>query len=611
MSANPNQEQFSLPEQTLRTLSFCEPTPSHLSEWVTQLPMLNLGESSKQLYHAIIEINQLIINPEARFKLIEIIREPIQRVCRSLTKHYLNQPVVLPPKARKVARLAMAMDNHLMVAYKAVLDDRKKLSQSFLSNKPKKITALAIYHAMSITTRMIVRAYHLYNPVPEKAWHEIHQLYVIAESNRLLDSQIEDNNNQFVHKTNIKDTYKRALMIGCCKANQIRQSDITNIYHATELWTKLSHIVDGKQQANFIINLNEDSAPIYRELSSGRNSPFSRGINLQPLLELFKKYLNRSDSAHDAFVKGISVPPAIKKHLLSFLLTSWESLAERSASRLASDKSVKTCIGFSATHFYLSGGVDFETQLQRDSSHAQNVNKFGSKDVKPATGSGNPWSTAFDAGHDDAKPAGHSAVDLQKPGSAQLQHDIKHEAHHVNYPTYTARLLDISPNGYCIKWENDVPVEIKAGEIIGINEQEHHIWAVGVIRWISQPKAGLTTMGVELLATAAIPCGAKVISESHLKSDYMRALLLPAQEAVGQPASFIAPNMHFKENLSVVLNQYGETSQGLLGTCTLNTGSFSQFIFEPQALRSDLADDDSDDEGIWPEFNAAPFLAPL
>jgi len=602
MSATPNQEQFSLPEQTLRTLSFCEPTPSHLSEWVTQLPMINLGESSKQLYHAIIELNQLIINPEARFKLIEIIREPIQQVCRSLTKHYLSQPVVLPPKARKVARLAMAMDNHLMVAYKVVINDRKKLSQSLLSNKPKKITAQAIYHAISITTRMIVRAYHLYNPVPEKAWHEIHQLYVIAESNRLLDSQIEDKNNQFVCKTNIEDTYKRALMMGCCKANQIRQSDITNIYHATELWPKLSNIVDGKQQANFMINLNEDSSPIYSELSSGRNSPFSRGIDLQPLLELLKEYLNRSDSAHDAFVKGISVPPTIKKHLLSFLVSSWETLAERSASRLPSDKSVKTCIGFSATHFYLSGGVDFETQLQRDSSHAQNVNKFGSKDVKPATGSDDPWSTAFDADHVDGKPVDHSSVDLQKPDSTPLEHETKTKAQDTSYPTHTARLLDISPNGYCIKWENDVPTQIKAGEIIGINEQEHHIWTVGVIRWISQPKAGLTTMGVELLATAAIPCGAKVISESHLKSDYMRALLLPAQDAVGQPASFIAPNMPFKENLSVVLNQYGETSQGLLGTCTLNTGSFSQFTFEPQTLRSDLTDNAPDDESIWPEI---------
>ena len=109
-------------------------------------------------------------------------------------------------------------------------------------------------------------------------------------------------------------------------------------------------------------------------------------------------------------------------------------------------------------------------------------------------------------------------------------------------------------------------------------------------------------MGVELLAESAIPCGAKAITGSRTKTDYMRALLLPSQSTVGQPASFIAPNMPFKENIEVTLNQYGETSQGLLGNCTLHTGSFSQFIFEPQALRTTTTQNDSDDEDIWPEL---------
>jgi hypothetical protein len=109
-------------------------------------------------------------------------------------------------------------------------------------------------------------------------------------------------------------------------------------------------------------------------------------------------------------------------------------------------------------------------------------------------------------------------------------------------------------------------------------------------------------MGVELLASAAIPCGARVVTEGRQKSEYMRALLLPALEALGQPASFIAPNMPFKENLSVILNQYGETSQGLLGDCTQSTGSFSQFMFETESLSTPLPEDEHDDDDIWPDI---------
>ena len=354
---------------------------------------------------------------------------------------------------------------------------------------------------------------------------------------------------------------------------------------------------------NFIVNLNKDIAPIYSELASGKNSPFSRGIDLQPLLELFKGYLLQVNAAHDAFIKGISVPKTINKNLLNYLVKSWESLSERTSARIPNDKSVNLCFGFSATHFFLSGGIDFDSQLQRGGISARQNCAFHSNDIKPLIDSSAPWSSGFDVAYNKSKTANHSAVNMQN-NSAEDPDTPETEPNPIStaFPKYTSRLLNISPNGYCIKWDKEAPTEIKAGEIVGINEQESHSWTVGVIRWISQPKTGVTTMGVELLATAAIPCAAKVVTETQHTSDYTRSLLLPALETLGQPASFIAPNMPFKENLSVILNQYGETSQGLLGSCTLSTGSFSQFTFEPQALRADPAEDEHDNDDIWSEI---------
>jgi len=138
-------KELSIPERTLRTLSFCEPTPRHLEEWLTHLPMVNLGEASRQLYHAIIEINQLIIEPDLRIKLLELLRPPILRICDALNKYYLNQPLLLPEKARKVSRLAMALDNHLAVGYKIVVHDNAKSDYSLLSRKPRKLSTLAIH----------------------------------------------------------------------------------------------------------------------------------------------------------------------------------------------------------------------------------------------------------------------------------------------------------------------------------------------------------------------------------------------------------------------------------------------------------------------------------
>ena len=86
MSFDKTAEQLAIPEATLGTLSFCEPTAKHMGDWISHLPMINLGESSRQLYHAIIELNQLNCDFDTRMDLLEILREPIVSVCGALSK---------------------------------------------------------------------------------------------------------------------------------------------------------------------------------------------------------------------------------------------------------------------------------------------------------------------------------------------------------------------------------------------------------------------------------------------------------------------------------------------------------------------------------------------
>ena len=50
---------LSIPEQTLISLSFADATPAGFKMWVDNLPLANVGESSRQLYQAIIEFNKL------------------------------------------------------------------------------------------------------------------------------------------------------------------------------------------------------------------------------------------------------------------------------------------------------------------------------------------------------------------------------------------------------------------------------------------------------------------------------------------------------------------------------------------------------------------------
>jgi len=137
---------ISVSEQTLTSLSFADHTSVAIKQWVKELPMANIGETSRQLYQAIIELNKLMVAPNIRSQLLEVLREPIHYACQELSKHFLNQSIVLSEKQQKIANLTQALQIHLANGYKAVMKD----ATSNISNeKIKKLFSCAAHRMMS------------------------------------------------------------------------------------------------------------------------------------------------------------------------------------------------------------------------------------------------------------------------------------------------------------------------------------------------------------------------------------------------------------------------------------------------------------------------------
>ena len=82
--------ELKVPEQKTASLSFCDTTPKAFRVWADQLPMANTGEASRQLYHAIIELNHLFLSPLQRMQFLEIVRDKIHFVCNELSRHFLG-----------------------------------------------------------------------------------------------------------------------------------------------------------------------------------------------------------------------------------------------------------------------------------------------------------------------------------------------------------------------------------------------------------------------------------------------------------------------------------------------------------------------------------------
>ena len=136
-----------------------------------------------------------------------------------------------------------------------------------------------------------------------------------------------------------------------------------------------------------------------------------------------------------------------------------------------------------------------------------------------------------------------------------------------------------SPGGYCLSWPKDVPSQLQAGELLGIQDTPAQGWSISVVRWIRQVRAGGTQMGIELIAPQAKPCGALLLRKDEQNSQYLRALLLPAIAAISRPATLITPRLPFQEGSKIQINLHGEEHKAVLTHRQTSTASFNQFEY--------------------------------
>jgi hypothetical protein len=597
-----------LPVQDLGRLTLVGHQPKKLTEWVAALPMINVGDTSRQVFQTLQELNRLKLDHVARAELLEILRPVAHSLCDALSKHYLNQSVMLPERATKVATLAQAMQTHLATGYKLVaLDALTKLGPGKRDPELAKTATLALHRAITELSGNLLRSIQLYLNTPARLWLELHALYLCAVDQGLaFDPKVGDPVVQRqTEASSVEDAYKRALLLATCKSNKLRQSEIAQIFQLGEIWAPLVNLKEFSGSGElFVFDLSKDAPPTYRSQAKADDANHVRAIDPSLLVHRLNE-LKRDNQASGPKGRGET---ALSLSLLQHLIQAWSELSERSFSRVAHDGKLEACLGLTATHYFMAGGRDFDLIMRGEQSrYIQNEahNPFIKKTQvshrdDDRTGK-DVWSMAF--GTVD------SVVDASKPVEFNLNfHDQQQADTAPKYDTYFCQIVNISPGGYCIQWAGEPPSSVRAGEILGLREEGQPNWSVGVIRWIKQLPGQGAQLGIEVLAPKAKPCGARVIKKTGEATEYMRTLLLPELKAIGRPATLITPALTFRPGYKVGLNLDGEEVKAHLSQQLSATPSFCQFEFnllrktgldlddkDPQSLGGN----DEDFDAIW------------
>ncbi|TGN40074.1 GTPase [Marinobacter confluentis] len=594
-----------VPDQKTASLSFCETTPKAFRDWVNQLPMANIGEASRQLYHAIIELNQLFISHGHRLQLLELIRPKIHFVCEELSRHYLGLSIALPEKQRKIANLSQALQLHAAAGYKLCV---MECLDNGGVDKNRKAIATSIHRATSELAATILRSHQLYCPSPAQSWLECHRMFRFALRNKLHNQAIDDEALKQRRSSTVEDAYKRLLLLGCSRPNQLRQSELSQAYDLFETWTDWVQCGPAAEEDSlFVVNLERDNAPVYRSLLDQSPGHDSLNFDTRNLSAEIGDVLHARSTSSESGTR-LKLPPSVGNTLLTHLSQALGILAKRNFNRIASRGTLEICVGLTATHYYVAGGKTFNQFVSGNNERAvddgdpeNNMFMRGSRQREDA------WAGAHDAGpSDELSHSADTPINFRNsigatPDSASDQNRPK--SHH-------ALLINTSPGGYCVAWETHIPPSLQAGEVLGVREQSNHPWSIAVVRWIRQVKNQGTQIGIELLAPSAAPCGVRLIQKIGNSSEYLRGLLLPEISVVNQAATLITPRLPFQSGSRISMLYDGREDQGTLSRKVSATGSISQFELKLQnagaspvhnpAPSSGTSEDEFD--SLWPSL---------
>ncbi|MGH1440142.1 MAG: hypothetical protein ACRBBR_08545 [Cellvibrionaceae bacterium] len=562
--------EFHLPDQDAKKLSFCGTKPRQLQSWLDDLATTQVKQVSIVLYKLLPEVNHLAITGSQRLGLMSILRPYVHHCISGLAEDFLKQPLSLTENMTKIAAIAQALQRHLCDGYMITI--RQILQADKLSSTASYELSLALYYATHGLSQLLYRSYQLYVPRPPMLWSKLHQLYKIAEEQKLNRNVIPDELLESSQGLSNQQAYLRAVLLSCSHNNQLRQVDIQYLYMALEKWSPMVSLQPAKNIDKHIywLDSGSDEGPFYQSrYKADSNEVPNNGLyalNLNTLTELLSSTNTNNDAVSD-------IPIHLRQSLIAHLKTCWKQEHSRSQPRQQSKLDLEICIGLKAAHQQLLGDTTFDDFLKQKSKTLDSgiIVDGSPMDISENGTFTNRISAVGNANYDSQPRQGDFAI---------------------------VTATDISEQGYCLRWSGPVPPQIKSGEIILLKKPNTEHWQAGAIRW-AQRLNKHTYIGVQILEGYAKASAASTTLQNGDATPFFRTVLLINENTTNDVAasghlkngegktvdsaeisSLITPTIPFAPQQKIQLQTEDDYQEAKLHDLLLSSGSISQYSYQ-------------------------------
>ncbi len=510
-------------------INHCLTDPDQVRTWLTELPWLNLDQTTARLIDQLRALGQTQIPPRQRNRLLKLYQSPSIQLSEDLENRLLDCALPLCDSDQETAQRLLELCHQMITNHARLIFTPEFLDPAQLDCAECRII---LTHMLDWLARLARHSAQIYSPPGEDFWRTVYSVYLLLETHAFL-SQSPD----------LRTYLGRILLFGACGPGRFRPRELKQIDQFLYRFAGYAEIhrqpILENCQARFFFDCATFKPPrSVKCLQKVAPPPLSlRFLYPHQVTQKLLECVSRTPGQ-----ELLSQPQAKKLALrLAHILGAPR---QRKWRRLRGQGECLLIVGL----------AELIAALLREGQIDQGLCK-----LLPASAISADAGTQFSADFELLPLEDRPTQQHDNPRSEVdifhqfLDRPAKIDTHQIWLQSlsltkengrirFSGRFADVCAQGYCLIWLDHACSKLKVGEILGINHTQGEI-EVGAIRWLRQETIREIAVGIELLSVAASLVVVSLWLSSPSSAVPQRAwgLLLPAQPVLGRPACLLAP----------------------------------------------------------------------
>ena len=572
--------------------------PNTILPWLAELPLTNAEKSATTLADLIARLNQSDITAIDRHFIVHACSPVVVKLTETLHTRYIRAALPLSDKNRKIFNQVISLNADMVCSYKTVVVDLQNRLQN--DGQLAETYQEAIYGCIYHIALLIMEHYLVYAEIPRNLWREFHQHYAAAVKMDIQELPLRERGESGGTES-ISLAYKRAILMALSNPYHLMQGEVETVF---KMVGKLTHgiqinpILPGDVlSGQYIIDLAADSPPAFCTGHNKNEYTNPRQLNLTMLIEALHSHIVKlhKESGDIDTSERANLALRIKRDMLTRLNISWARQQERKHERIVHIGRVNLNIGMSTSHFILSDKQVFSPELDEIKFHnggALPEKSLSKLELSLVPLDHEPWKNEeaqqrILSGVDSHRTSNfdtesHALDTWEKIYAVKTNRDdenLQITQLYTRYQHTSWDIRNISEGGMAVFCETTQCIPVRVGEIVSY-ESERKQWNIGAIRWIRSNIIGTLEMGLMFLSSRIHAIATRAIEGTGKGSEYVRSLLLDADDLYHKNARILLPAAIFDVNTSMVVCQDGLIKYILLTKYLFGTNSFALYEFK-------------------------------